>query len=165
MKASGPPRPWALRGCASALACWLPCWLLGSAPALAQPTGEAGGPSGGGAQETTQPAPDAKAAGVKPPEVLSTSQPEYPDAARAEGLEARVTLRLDIDREGAVTHAEVIEPQGHGFDEAALRAAERLRFTPAQRDGHAIPVRILFHYDFQLEHPPALLGAAFRGVI
>ena len=161
MEPSGPLRPRALRCCAPLLA----GWLLGSAPALAQRTEEAGSLSGADAPETTQPAPGATAAGVKPPEVLSPSQPEYPDAARAEGLEARVTLRLDIDREGAVTHAEVTEPQGHGFDEAALRAAQRLRFTPAQRDGHAIPVRILFHYAFQLERPPALLSAAFRGVI
>jgi TonB family protein len=159
MKPSGRLRTWARSGCV------LACWLLGSARLLAQPTQEASGPSATVAPETTQGGADLHTAGVKPPELLSPSQPEYPAAARAEGLEARVTLRLDIDREGAVTRAELVEPQGHGFDEAALRAAQGLRFTPAQRAGHAIPVRILFHYDFRLEQPPALVSSAFRGAI
>jgi TonB family protein len=155
---SGRLRPWART--APALA----CWLLGSAPAPAQPTPEAGGPPAPAAPEPARET-DPRTAGVKPPELLAPSQPEYPEAARAQGLEARVTLRLDIDRDGAVTHAEVVDPRGHGFDEAALRAAEQLRFTPAQRDGRLIPVRILFHYDFQLERAPAVVSSAFRGVI
>ncbi|HEU4576858.1 MAG TPA: TonB-dependent receptor [Polyangiaceae bacterium] len=141
----------------------LACWLLGSARALAQPTPEAEGPPAAAAPDAAQ--PDPRSAGVKPPELLSPSQPDYPEEARAQGLEARVTLRLDIDRDGAVTHAEVVERRGHGFDEAALRAAQRLRFTAAQRDGRAIPVRILFHYDFQLERAPAVVSSAFRGAI
>jgi TonB family protein len=101
--------------------------------------------------------------GVTPPEVLRQVPPEYPEAARAAGLAARVTLRLDIDQEGKVTHAEVVEPQGHGFDEAALRAAEQLLFRPAARAQRPIAVRILFHYDFKLEPPPAVIDAGFEG--
>src|SRR5262245_7071299 len=129
--------------------------LLGAASVFAQSTAPASSPA----------SPPAAPSGIQPPELIQSSAPEYPEAARAAGREARVALRLDIDREGAVTHAEVVEPQGHGFDEAALRAAQLLRFTPAQRDGRAIPVRILFHYDFQLERPPVVLSAAFRGEI
>ena len=60
-----------------------------------------------------------------------------------------MVLRLDIDREGKVTRAEVVEAVGHGFDEAALRAAQQLSFTPAKRAGQPIPARIEFRYEFK----------------
>jgi TonB family protein len=100
---------------------------------------------------------------VQPPEVLRQAPPRYPEAARLAGLEARVTLRLDIDREGKVSHAEVVEPRGHGFDEAALAAAQQLRFRPAQRQGQPIAVRILFHYDFTLQQAPEAATASYVG--
>lgn len=102
---------------------------------------------------------------VKPPELLQQTPPEYPEAARAAGLEARVTLRLDIDREGKVSRAEVLEPRGHGFDEAALLAARQLQFRPAEREGRPLAVRILFHYDFTLAKSPATLAAAYLGKV
>jgi len=133
--------------------------LLSSASAFAEPAG----PAAAEPAPSAAPAASAPAAEVKPPEVLQQAQPEYPEAARAAGLEARVTLRLDVDRAGNVSQAEVVEPQGHGFDEAALRAARQLRFRPAERDQRPIPVRILFHYDFKLERAPAAVSASFVG--
>ena len=120
-------------------------------------------PAASQAVEPSGPVPAGAAPHVIPPELLEQAEPVYPEAAREAGLEARVTLRLDLDREGRVTHAEVVEPQGHGFDEAALRAAEQLSFQPASREGQPIAVRILFHYDFKLAPAPAVLSASFVG--
>ncbi len=122
-------------------------------------------------QAQAQPAPPTPAAPVPPaattppsdltlPEVTTQSDPQYPPAAASAGLEATVVLRLDIDVDGRVAHAEVDEPKGHGFDEAALRAAEGLRFSPALRAGRPVPVRILFRYVFALDEPaPAVLSS------
>jgi TonB family protein len=144
--------------------------LLVGSPALAQPATAAptgsetpAAPAAAQAVEPSGPTPDGAAPHVIAPELLEQVEPVYPEAARAAGLEARVSLRLDIDREGRVAQALVVEPQGHGFDEAALHAAKQLSFQPARRDGQPIAVRILFHYDFKLAPAPAVLSASFVG--
>ncbi|MEZ0312123.1 MAG: TonB family protein [Myxococcota bacterium] len=91
---------------------------------------------------------------VEAPELRESVEADYPPAALAERLTARVVLRLDIDATGMVTAAEVTEPVGHGFDEAARAAVLRFRFQPATRDGNPIASRILYTYLFELEPEP-----------
>ncbi|REG23333.1 TonB family protein [Archangium gephyra] len=93
---------------------------------------------------------------VVPPKLMDFVEADYPAQARSEGLEARVRLRLRIDAQGHVTEAEVMEPVGHGFDEAARGAALRFRFEPARRDGEVKPSRLVYVYEFRLprESPP-----------
>lgn len=92
---------------------------------------------------------------VTPPELQQFVEAEYPQAAAEQGLEADVDLVLEIDAEGHVTSAEVTEPRGHGFDEAARAAALRFRFTPARRGDRAIAAKILYRYSFHLDEKPA----------
>ena len=107
-----------------------------------------------GALEPPPPSPD-----VVPPRLESDPGVSYP----AQALEERyfqpttVLLVIEIDAEGAVTKATVVEPRGHGFDEAAVAAARRLRFEPATRGGRAVAARIGFRYDF-VPPPPRLDG-------
>jgi TonB family protein len=83
-------------------------------------------------------------------------EPPFPDEAREAGLtEGVVVLRVTVDAEGQVSAAEVVEPQCHGFDEAARQAALGHRFEPAQRDGKPVAVRILLRIEFRLPPPPA----------
>jgi TonB family protein len=77
---------------------------------------------------------------------------EYPREAREAGLEASVVLRLTIDALGIVTAAEVVEPAGHGFDEAARSAALATRFNPALRGQTPVASRTLLRVEFRL--PP-----------
>src|SRR5262245_59465139 len=77
-----------------------------------------------------EPATDAGPAAVSPPQLIQSSEADYPEAARKEGLEATVQLTLTVDTQGRVTTAEVIAPAGHGFDEAAQAALLRFRFRP-----------------------------------
>src|SRR5262245_19821042 len=85
------------------------------------------------------------------PRPLNYTPPRYPPEAEKAGLEANVVLKLDIDKTGKVTKAEVVEPAGHGFDEAAVEAAMQLAFEPARRpDGTAVAARILYRYAFTL---------------
>lgn len=83
------------------------------------------------------------------PRPLNYVPPAYPPDAEKEGLEATVSLQLDIDRQGNVKGVNVIEPAGHGFDEAAIEAAKKLQFEPARKpDGTAVPVRIFYRYSW-----------------
>lgn len=66
----------------------------------------------------------ASSAPVTEPELVTFVQAEYPEQARAQGLEGDVVLVLEIDENGTVTEATVHEPAGHGFDEAAVAAAK-----------------------------------------
>jgi len=116
--------------------------LAGALPAHAAPQQEA---DGGAAPRPA----------IRAPELVEFAEAAYPEAARAARLEGEVGLLLDIDAEGAVRQAEVVEPAGHGFDEAAREAALRFRFLPALRNGTPVPSRIRFRYTFALPPEPA----------
>ncbi|MDI1479218.1 TonB family protein [Polyangium sp. y55x31] len=96
---------------------------------------------------------------VVPPRLVTDPGVKYPDQALKERFFAEVTvvLILEIDASGAVRKATVEAPQGHGFDEAAVAAAEKLVFEPARRNDKNIPARIKFRYAF-VPPPPKLTG-------
>lgn len=74
----------------------------------------------------------------------------YPAGARSDDVEGDVGVEIVVDREGRVIDARVARPAGHGFDDAALAAIRRYRFSPAQRDGHAVRVRMPWSVQFRL---------------
>jgi len=98
-----------------------------------------------------------EASGVltRPPAVVEPAEPEYPREAREAGLGGAVVLELEVSETGDVAVATVTGPAGHGFDEAALGAARRLRFSPAEIDGKPARVRIEYRFTFALAPPPA----------
>jgi TonB family protein len=89
---------------------------------------------------------------------------EYPPSERAQGRDASVILRLDIDPEGHVARALIHESGGAAFDDAARAAALRLRFVPARRGARAIAARILHRVDFRLADPAPTDGGLGSGV-
>jgi TonB family protein len=103
------------------------------------------------------PAAEGEEGGVltRAPSVIRPAEPEYPEPARAAGLTGAVTLEIEISEAGEVTDAIVTGPAGHGFDEAALAAARRLRFSPAELDGKPAAVRIEYRFTFSLAAAPA----------
>jgi TonB family protein len=114
------------------------------------------------AQEPSAPAPTGTAPASPPnvtlPVVKKNDGAAYPKQALDDGFRGpgEVALTLTIDASGVVTKAEVEEPAGHGFDEAAVAAAQKLEFEPATRDGKPIAARIRFLYRFA--PPPAVLS-------
>jgi TonB family protein len=109
-------------------------------------------PSNGAAPSTAPPsAPNtAPASGVVPPALLRFVDAAYPPAAQRAGLTADVLLRLRVETDGTVSEVEVLEPAGHGFDEAATAAARKFLFAPATVNGQPVAVRIPFKYSFTL---------------
>ena len=75
----------------------------------------------------------------------------YPEEARRDGLEADVKLELLVDEEGRVAEVKVLRAAGNGFDEAAVRAARGLGFSPATRGGRPVAVRIPWTLKFRLD--------------
>ncbi len=91
------------------------------------------------------------------PKMINSDLPfRYPAALYARKVQGNVTLRLRLDRDGAVVpdSTKVEEPSGYPtLDSAALTGARELRFVPAKLKGEALPVTILFPVYFR--HPEA----------
>ncbi len=66
----------------------------------------------------------------------------YTDAAIAAAIEGTVVLELVVGEDGRPRDVKVIEGLGHGLSEAAVAALKACRFTPGERSGVRVPVRI-----------------------
>ena len=106
-------------------------------------------------RQPTEPAPPPEQRVVVQPELVHFVPAKYPPEALQEGLKAEVLLTLTIAKDGTVTQAEVAEGAGHGFDEAAQKAALGFKFTPATVDGVPTTVKISYLYRFTFEEKPA----------
>ena len=107
-------------------------------------------------------APPPPAAPVVTMPVVKTNEGvTYPREALEAGIHdtVEVSLILTIDATGVVTRAVVEKPVGHGFDEAAVEAAQKLTFEPATKDGTPVAAKTRFVYRFT---PPA---AALSGKV
>jgi TonB family protein len=86
----------------------------------------------------------------RPVEIVFKPTPEYTDEARSARIEGTVSLELEFTAAGDVRVLRVVRGLGHGLDEAAQRAALRIRFSPAQADGHPVDSRATVHITFRL---------------
>jgi TonB family protein len=86
----------------------------------------------------------------RPVEIVFKPTPEYTDDARSAHIEGIVTLHLEFSATGDVRVLNVVRGLGHGLDEAAERAALRIRFKPAQSDGRAVDSRATVYITFRL---------------
>lgn len=116
----------------------------GSGAPTAVPRAPAGAVENSEAGQSKKPA-------VVPPQMDHYEPPIFPAQAFDQGLEAQVLLNITVQADGSVIEPEVVEPQGHGFDEAAIAAALKLRFKPATVDGVPRAVRIGFQYSFTID--------------
>ena len=59
---------------------------------------------------------------------------------------------ISISTEGAVENARVVKGSSYPeFNDAALVAARAQRFTPASRNGNAVPYSLKYTYRFRLD--------------
>ena len=87
----------------------------------------------------------------RPVEIISKPTPEYTDEARSARIEGTVSLELEFTAAGDVRVLRIVRGLGHGLDEAAQRAALRIRFKPAQSsDGRPVDSRATVHITFRL---------------
>lgn len=104
-------------------------------------------------QATTEPAKPklvTTASEVTPVNILSKPRPQYTEEARRQKIEGEVLLQVVFTAEGRVEVKGVVKGLGHGLDEAAVRAAQQIRYTPAKRGGQAVDSEARLHIVFQL---------------
>ena len=83
-------------------------------------------------------------------EILEKPRPVYTDEARRLRIEGTVQLRVVFGAAGQIRVVSVVKGLGHGLDEAAVQAAEAIRFRPACRDGHPVDAPALIQIQFQI---------------
>lgn len=83
-------------------------------------------------------------------EIISKPNPIYTAEARRRHVEGDVLLEVDFSASGQIRVRRVVRGLGYGLDDAAVQAAERIRFKPAQRDGRSLDTTAMLHITFQL---------------
>jgi TonB family protein len=112
-----------------------------------------------GAPPPQAPAPVITPPLITPPTVKRDEGAQYPEKALKEGVRevVRVTVIVEIDAQGAVKRATVEAAAGHGFDEAAVEAANKLVFEPATRNGKPVGAKVKHVYEF-VPPPSRIVG-------
>ena len=88
--------------------------------------------------------------GVMPPRVLSKVEPEYTDEARAAKYQGTVVLSVEIGADGYARNFRVLRGLGLGLDRNAIDAVSQWQFSPATKDGAAVPVWATIEVNFRL---------------
>jgi TonB family protein len=73
-----------------------------------------------------------------PVSLLSKPMPSYTAEARQRKIEGDVELDVEFTATGQVHVLSVVQGLGYGLDEAAVKAAEQIRFAPARHDGRPV---------------------------
>jgi len=79
-----------------------------------------------------------------PVNIFEKPLPEYTAEGRSLKIEGDVVLDMVFLANGSIQVNQVISGLGHGLDEAAIRAAQQIKFKPAKRNGQLVdfPARI-----------------------
>lgn len=85
-----------------------------------------------------------------PVEITFKPNPAYTEEARALKLEGEVLLEVSFSANGQLHVNRVVRGLGHGLDEAAIAAANKIRFKPALRNGQPVDSTAVVHVVFQL---------------
>jgi TonB family protein len=133
---------------------------FGNGVAIPPPGGSGGGSRGtvkSGGFSNAAPATDVpKAKQVDAPAavqsvvIISKPNPVYTEEARKLGLEGDVLVEVVFPASGPVQVIRVVKGLGHGLDEAAVRAAQQIRFKPALQNGNPVDFSANVRITFQL---------------
>lgn len=111
--------------------------------------------AGFGAMDTSTEAPKKKAeAGPAdtPPDITDKPRPEYTAEGRTLKVEGDVRLSVVFLANGTVKINNVVSGLGHGLDEAAIRAAQQIKFKPAKRQGEPVDFPAVIRIEFRLAY-------------
>lgn len=79
--------------------------------------------------------------------VLRRPSPKFPSSGLRSGL---VRLRVEFKADGTIGEIGLVESAGRSYDEAAFKAARKIKFIPAMVDGKPIDVAPVLPYSFRI---------------
>lgn len=75
----------------------------------------------------------------------------YPEEAREQGIEGRVTVQFLVTEQGNVICPRVVRGIGGGCNEAAVEAVKRAKFEPGMQRGEPVRIQYSLPIVFRLE--------------
>jgi TonB family protein len=85
-----------------------------------------------------------------PAEITFKPRPVYTEEGRRLKIEGEVLLEVVFTATGQIRIQRVVQGLGHGLDESAIKAAEKIQFKPALKDGQPSDFPAVLHIVFQL---------------
>ena len=85
-------------------------------------------------------------------EITFKPNPVYTQEARDLKLEGEVLLEVMLGANGQLQVNRVVRGLGHGLDDAAIAAANKMRFKPALRYGQPVDSTAVVHVTFQMAY-------------
>ena len=82
--------------------------------------------------------------------LLSKPEPQYTEEARKNQISGTVMLRAVFSSSGEVVQIRALNTLPFGLTERAIAAARQIKFVPAMKDGHPVPVFMQLEYNFNL---------------
>jgi protein TonB len=76
------------------------------------------------------------------PKLTKSARPNYPAEAMRAKVEGTVKMEMIVQADGTVGEVRVVRSldRKFGLDDAAVKAVKEMRFSPAMKDGMAVPV-------------------------
>ncbi len=86
------------------------------------------------------------------PAFIYKETPVYPPLAQRASMEGTVWVKILVDKNGNALQAVVAKASGAnaGFEEAAVEAAKKCKFSPAIQNGRPIALWVTFPFKFEL---------------
>jgi len=85
------------------------------------------------------------------PDIINQVNPVYPEEAKKNGIEGRVWVKALVSKEGNVKKAVAVKSDNEIFNQAAIEAAMKYRFTPAMQSGKPVAVWVVMPFKFELD--------------
>jgi TonB family protein len=85
-----------------------------------------------------------------PAEITFKPRPVYTEEGRKLKIEGEVLVEVVFSATGQIHVVKVVRGLGHGLDESAIRAAEKIQFKPALKDGQPADFPAVLHIVFEL---------------
>ena len=87
--------------------------------------------------------------GMKPPKATKSPDPDYPQIPADAEPRGVVVMLVGINTKGRVGLVHVLRASNDAFQQSAESTVKTWRFTPAKKDGKAVPVQVTVEMRFQ----------------
>ena len=84
------------------------------------------------------------------PNIKSRPDPMYTEKARRKRVSGQVVVDVVLCRTKKVEDIEVIRGLPDGLTDSAIEAARRIKFTPGEKDGNEVSVKVRLIYNFNV---------------
>jgi TonB family protein len=87
--------------------------------------------------------------GMKPPKATKSPDPDYPQIPSDAEPNGIVVMLVGINEKGHVELVHVLRASNDAFQNSAVSTVKTWKFSPAKRDGKAVPVKVTVEMKFQ----------------